>query len=550
MTDRKTGQLRHPEAAPSPGRPAWSDFRRERASAPTQVPGQALMEAGTYTDFAMRRVPPPEGPPQNASPRNLPPVRSDGSLPQRADAAFDGQPTTFVTPGPASPPQPKLERPVSPSSTTEAVDPKRPAAGARSLMCSFVNNRRITVIQSDQTPQIPDPTASRGPKLNEARALVQARLDQRAKRRASRSRPRQDAATGGGYVTKASTQAELIARGKGLFARYRRECGLQIREEDVDPRDFVIWLMSLKPSLALSSWRTYRAAASAWIQTVPHDGLAEALAALDADIGVGADAGRARPSGGRGRTDVAKRFPRADFDKVVRKGGKFSRSKARPWLIDWMLASIHTGLWPWEWAATDLEVISDFSRPQGRLVLLHVLNTNSNAARAKPVQRTLDISNFSEDAYETVRRHAERAAAWSKSQQFDMRHSQCAQLLYTICKMLFPLRRQRYTLDSLRHQFVANMKTIYNPPQVAALVGHISSEDTVVEHYGKRRAAWLDDEICEIPVPMKEQVKLMERQWKQYEEWREAKKLRKEWKDRRREAAMARKKAKRPMLNK
>jgi hypothetical protein len=130
---------------------------------------------------------------------------------------------------------------------------------------------------------------------------------------------------------------------------------------------------------------------------------------------------------------------------------------------------------------------------------------------------------------------------WSLAQQFEMRHSQCAQLLYKTCSVLFPRQRQRYSLFSLRHQFIANMKTIYRPAEVAALVGHIS-EDEAVEHYGKRRAAWLPEEIRDMPAPMPGEVKRMHRQWELYEGRREVKKLREALLDRRREVkAMAKK---------
>jgi hypothetical protein len=198
-----------------------------------------------------------------------------------------------------------------------------------------------------------------------------------------------------------------------------------------------------------------------------------------------------------------------------------------------------------EWAATLLETISDPDRPYGRRAMLYVLYTNPNVEGANAIKRTLDISNFSEDAYETVRRHVERANEWSRSHKFDMRHSQCAQLLYEICGSLFSRKCQRYTLDSLRHQFIANMKTLYNPVGVAALVGHIGSERGAGEHYGKRRAAWHKDKIREIPVPVQEQVEMMERQWKLYKEHRDVKNLLKARTERRHEAAAARKKAKR-----
>ena len=424
----------------------------EDHNAPQRRPGAAQyaervrLAADNYAGSPVRRAPPPNGQPSDAPVRIMALPLDGANLPKS--------------------PWTDIERPLLPELEADPFDPRNPAAGACATAGGFDSNRRLTVLSDptartpEPTVQTPDPPTLAGPKRDEVRALVEARLEQRDKRRSSRSRTRQHAVSGGGYVNTASTQAEQIKRGKGLFARYRRESGLKIREEDVDPRDFVVWLLSLKPALAPSSWRTYRGAALAWLQTVPHPGLATALAMLEADIGVGADAGRARPhgrQGGRWPSDVAKRFPCADFDAVMR-GGRFLRSEARFWLSDWMVAGVHTGLRTSEWAATSLETIRDPDRPHGRRALLYVLYTNPSVEGANAIQRTLDISSFSDDAFETVRRHVERASEWSRSHKFDMRHSQCAQLLYEICGTLFPLKCQRYSLDSLRHQFVANMK--------------------------------------------------------------------------------------------
>ena len=79
------------------------------------------------------------------------------------------------------------------------------------------------------------------------------------------------------------------------------------------------------------------------------------------------------------------------------------------------------------------------------------------------------------------------------------------------------------------------------------MVGHIGSERGAVAHYGKRRAAWPEGKICEIPVPVQEQVEMMERQWNLYKEHRDVKNLLKARIERRHEAAVARKEAKRAM---
>lgn len=63
----------------------------------------------------------------------------------------------------------------------------------------------------------------------------------------------------------------------------------------------------------------------------------------------------------------------------------------------------------------------------------------------------------------------------------------------------------RYTLDSLHHQFVANMKTIYTREQVAALVGDTSFL-TQASSTGKKRIPWDAEHISERPMPVQRQL--------------------------------------------
>lgn len=87
-----------------------------------------------------------------------------------------------------------------------------------------------------------------------------------------------------------------------------------------------------------------------------------------------------------------------------------------------------------------------------------------------------------------------------------------------VCATLFP-RQQRHSLYSLRHQFIANMTTIYEPAEIAALVGHVTNE-TAVEHYSKRRTAWQQHHIRDVPIPMPDQVAQMRKRLKMFDDRR------------------------------
>ena len=373
---------------------------------------------------------------------------------------------------------------------------------------------------------------SQGPNPDQMWALVTARVKRIDKRRAAAGKPR-SGWSDRDYTRTAGTQAEYLKRGRSLLARYKRETGLVMAaDEDLDPRVFVRWLFSLKLELTAPSWRAYRLAARACIQALPHAASPEAMSLLDGDVGAGPDELRPPEPGqqgvGHAEPGWARRIDKAHFDAVLASLPLFSRSQMVPPLQDWMVAGIHTGLQSSEWASAFLETWQDPQQPQERRVWLHIVN----AKAAHSAYRTIDISNFSDDTFAAVQRMVDRAKTWSSANKFDQRRSQCTQILANIFAATFPQQRQRCSLDTLHHQFVNNAKTKYARAEVAALIGYVGNEAAVDR--GKRRLAWPDQEISEIPVPMAAEVTQMRQRLELYEERREASRLREALKERRR----------------
>ncbi len=372
----------------------------------------------------------------------------------------------------------------------------------------------------------------RGPGPDQMQALVTARVERIDKRRAASGKAR----SGGSdrdYTRTASSQAQYLERGRILLARYKRETGLVMAaDEDLDPRQFARWLFSLKLTLKAASWRMYRLAARACIQALPHAATPEAVSLLDGDVGAGPDELRP-PEPGQQEVDHAepgwaRRIDKPHFDAALASLPRFSRSTMVAPLQDWMVAGATTGLQPAEWATASLETWQDPEQPQERRVWLHIVNAKAEHS----AYRTLDISNFSDDTFAAVQRMVDRAKTWSSANEFDRRRSQCTQLLADTFAALFPRQPQRCSLDSLHHQFVHNMRTKYPRAGVAALVGYVGNEAAVDR--GKRRLAWPDQEINEIPVPLAAQVTEMRKRLELYEQRREASRLRKALKERRR----------------
>jgi hypothetical protein len=326
------------------------------------------------------------------------------------------------------------------------------------------------------------------------------------------------------------THNQYLDRGRMLVRRYRRELDLgSVDMDGVNPIEFVNWLFSLKPTLSRATWRPYRQSAKAILASMPHDDTEAAIAMIDADIAEAVASEKEERASGRKpenrsegmprRTSALKekRFPKADFDKVVAFLRYYSRSRFAPVLIDWMVAGVTTGLRPIEWQATDLEVKEDPAAPNGRWVWLYVLNAKATNGRGNGLVRTLDLSHFNDPTLESIRRMSERGGQWLVDGVYDSMQSQCSQLLYSVCERVFHGRKKTYALYSLRHQFVANVKSYHRPESVSALVGHVVT-DTAAENYGKRKSSWGPEEIIDRAEPVPEEVSTVRQRLRFFEE--------------------------------
>jgi hypothetical protein len=295
-------------------------------------------------------------------------------------------------------------------------------------------------------------------------------------------------------VASCATLEQYLFRAHRLFGRYKWETSTSVSLEDFDPRDFVDWLLGLSPMLTDSTWRGYRAYATALIQSVPSSYTDQALGQLYADLKVGSDKG---PRAG------AQRMGHGHFQQLKR-SLKAVHGNAVEWLRDWLDAGIHTGIRTMEWPLTIIERRPDRTCPHGERIWLHVVS-EAAAQWGATVYRTLDISNFSVETLGAVERLVERSRASGLSGCWASQQSEVSRLFRRTCETLFPRMLVHYTLYSLRHQFIENMKSIYSREQVAALGDHLSIHNQL-QQYAKRRPSWSQEEISDVPVPVEDQV--------------------------------------------
>lgn len=288
--------------------------------------------------------------------------------------------------------------------------------------------------------------------------------------------------------------------GRRLVARYIRTEASGMRFEDVNPCDFVNWLLARKPFWDDSTWRMNRAGAIAAVHTIPSAFGGEALALLYSDLQTGSD------SRERGRANQIERRQIEEIKVAL----KESSSKPARWLEIWLDAGICTGLYPAEWPLATLETHHDISAPHGRRVWLHVLMGHVEGKWL--THRTLEISEFGEAAVTTIRQMINNAREWAIEEKFAARQGEVARLLRETSKQCG--FRLQYDLHTVRRQFIENMKSEYGEAEVAALVGHLCVKNDK-KHYTKRRAAW-PSEIGPVPVPSQQWVARMQKRLDMY----------------------------------
>jgi hypothetical protein len=320
----------------------------------------------------------------------------------------------------------------------------------------------------------------------------------------------------------------MIVASKNTVENYL-DCGLRLRDqyirtmargmspEDLDPLVFVDWLWAVRPLLDDSTWRFYRQGAERVIQTIPHANLEEALGCLYSDLHTGEDR--------RPRDEPrATRFDQDHFEKLQLDLG-MKRSETARRLQVWLDASIATGVHPSHWPLSSLEIQPDADTPRGKRIWLHVVTGHVQAGWL--AHRTLDISTFADSTLKAIEQMIKNAHDWASAGQFSARQGEANRLLRDTSVRLFPRQQRCYDLHSAHYQFVANMKSIYGGAEVAALAGHQLCLHKKREHHVNHRPYWTN--ISARPVPSARLVKRMKGRLEIYEQLKELKELRDEF---------------------
>ncbi len=335
----------------------------------------------------------------------------------------------------------------------------------------------------------------------------------------------QSSASGETLTFTNETSAQYHKRANLLLKRYRKENCIDIIDsndidnfENVDLVDFIVWLLSLKPLLKAASWRQYRRSVYHALTGLPTEGSEAALSMLDNDVAaVEGRSGSDLDDDNEKRTSSqkAKFFKLSDRDKILEHLRFHVVRRNDPAVLrNWLLAGIAVGLRPLEWRATSVETFTDSETGKTK-IWLFVMNAKTTNMRGNGLMRTIDISDLSDEHVSAVSRISDLGRQWNLNGTYKDKQKATETLLRSVCKKLFPRRIKSYCLYSCRHQFIANMKTIYSPEEVAALAGQ-SVIETAIKNYGRKTSGWPLEVIGNPPSPLKFEVSMVRKSVEYY----------------------------------
>ena len=271
------------------------------------------------------------------------------------------------------------------------------------------------------------------------------------------------------------TKEDYILRAQQLLKRAKKE--LDIPEyEDLDVRQFVVWLSEKKETIARTTWRQYKSAVVFYLEN--HSDVQssiEALEYLKEITSVGALTTTERTS--------SLKLKKISYEDWLKLDG-YLDTKNKKWheqLRSWLRASVITGLRPVEWKSA---VMFQYSG----MPALKIQNAKATNGRGHGPTRTLLLQDLEENDLKSIKTHLNNVRTFIGMDEYDYFYKGCAIALYKACRKCWPKRKKHITLYSTRHQFSANAKSSgFSRIEVAAMMGH-AVDLTATIHYGRKTA--------------------------------------------------------------
>lgn len=269
---------------------------------------------------------------------------------------------------------------------------------------------------------------------------------------------------------KMDTEERYSEVSRQLLKRFSKETGINWRS---DPQVLINWLHQKSDEWMPATWRQYK---SALIRHFVYYGTEDYIEMLR-----GLEKKPIKPDfrkSNRTSRQKQKRFSHDELTLIIEELTK-RRTRYASILANWLYVGILTGVRPIEWHES--EVILNENG-----CFLSVKNAKYSQRRSNGEFRTLELTSMASDEIGAIQKQVSLLSGIDQD-EYTLMQKSCADLMYRVCRKLWPNKNKYPTLYSTRHQFSANAKkSRYDLKEVAALMGH-AVEDTATLHYGKKR---------------------------------------------------------------
>lgn len=270
-----------------------------------------------------------------------------------------------------------------------------------------------------------------------------------------------------------ATVIKYTQRGQHLLRRCANE--LDVGEDALTAEQFADWLIGLKPTIAKTTWRLYKASALSVIDRLPGGDAARQCLEFEAQTG-------AKPKGVQTSAKRRNHLPYHDFCRLYDRLTSSNRKHSGT-LADFLRAELVCGFRLAEWPTAEWSPSVDF---QHVLTVENGKHTEDND-RAFAPYRSVILDGVDREWLASVIRSQDAIHRYQRAGQIDTLYRAWGDLMRQMSHELWPRRKTVYGLYSLRHQAIANHKAISEErAQVAAYAGHASLA-SASRHYASGR---------------------------------------------------------------
>ncbi len=306
---------------------------------------------------------------------------------------------------------------------------------------------------------------------------------------------------------------ETTTKTEDTLDQYKRRVNSIIKHAG-DPVSWPEWMERKYGIWSYSTFRTYKAAASAWLliqaeEAKKHNPRKLLIIENILDQIKNIDVSKYKKRGSAGSSLRAKNISDEESLKIINKLHEYTQQgrKYAPMAVALFYSTPHLGFRPCEW----LKVENDKIQYENGRPYIRVKNAKETNGRSHGEYRTLNLEKFDSDHIKYFSTILEKIYIFKIQGKDDYLIKQASKMLRKARQELWPRRKKNnITLYSCRHQFAGNAKKFFGSLYTATMMGH-GIVDTCHRSYGYFRKGGVrcvnNDNTISMPQPDMNEMK-------------------------------------------